>query len=70
MKALGILPAKREGNKEYFYADTRESECVPFRGGCFNDASGAGASALELDCSRSGIHGVVGFFTAYYDFES
>ncbi len=70
VKALGILPAKREGNKEYFYADTRESECVPFRGGCFNDASGAGTSALELDYSRSGIHGIVGFFTAYYDFES
>lgn len=67
VKALGIIPAEHDGNREYFYADAEERECVPFRGGSYSNASGAGASALYLNCLRSYVGGNVGFFSAYYE---
>ena len=70
MKALGIIPAEREGNRQYFYADSEEEECVPLRGGGCHNTSNAGASALNLGDLRSRVNGDVGFFSAYYDFES
>lgn len=70
VKALGIIPAEHEGNKEYFYADSEEDECVPFRGGSCGNTSDAGASALRLNRLRSDVYGGIGFFSAYYDVES
>ena len=70
VKALGIIPARHEGNREYFYADAEESECVPIRGGCCNDTSCGGSSALSLDFLRSDVNGRFGFFSAYYKVES
>lgn len=67
VKALGIIPAEHDGNKEYFYADTEKGECVPLRGGCYYGASYAGASALALRKLRSDVYGDIGFFSAYYD---
>lgn len=70
VKALGIIPARHEGNREYFYADAEESECVPIRGGSCYNASNGGSSALHLNCLRSFVYGSVGFFSAYYKVES
>ena len=70
VKALGIIPAEREGNRQYFYADSEEEECVPLWGGSCRIASNAGASALDLGNLRSLVNGSIGFFSAYYDFES
>ena len=70
VKALGIIPARHEGNREYFYADAEESECVPLRGGNYGNTSGGGSSALYLGILRSDVHGRVGFFSAYYKVES
>ena len=70
VKALGIIPAWHEGNREYFYADAEEDECVPVRGASYNSTSDPGASALTLSDLRSGVGGDVGFFSAYYDVES
>lgn len=70
VKALGIIPARHEGNREYFYADAEESECVPLRGGSYYNTSGGGSSALSLGGLRSNVYGNVGFFSAYYKVES
>jgi len=70
VKSLGIIPAEQERNKEWFYVDTEEDECVPFRGGCYSTASKAGASALHLDNLRSYVLGNFGFFSAYYDLKT
>ena len=70
MKALGIIPARHEGNREYFYADAEESECVPIRGGGYRDTSYGGSLALFLRNLRSHVYGSVGFFSAYYKVES
>lgn len=70
VKALGIIPARHEGNREYFYADAEESECVPIRGGCCCSTSHGGSSALDLGFLRSHVNGGVGFFSAYYKVES
>lgn len=70
VKALGIIPARHEGNREYFYADAEESECVPIRGGCCYITSSGGSSALFLGCLRSDVGGDIGFFSAYYKVES
>lgn len=70
VKALGIIPARHEGNREYFYADAEESECVPVRGGCCYDSSDGGSSALLLYDLRSRVRGHIGFFSAYYKVES
>lgn len=70
VKALGIIPARHEGNREYFYADAEESECVPIRGGsCFSTSDGR-SSALDLYLLRSDVYGSIGFFSAYYKVES
>ena len=70
VKALGIIPAWHEGNREYFYADAEEDECVPLRGAGYHNTSLSGASALGLNSLRSYVDGNIGFFSAYYDVES
>lgn len=70
VKALGIIPARHEGNREYFYADAEESECVPIRGGSCYGTSDGGSSALSLYGLRSDVGGNFGFFSAYYKVES
>ena len=39
---------------------------MPIRGGSYNNASNAGASALNLNNLRSNVNGNIGFFSAYH----
>ena len=52
-------------NGDQYWSNNAEAERLPFRGGAWNDAAGAGVFALNLDDARSIIGAYVGFRAAF-----
>lgn len=69
LRKLGIVPQNVKEETAYIYADTEEEEAVPFRGSGFHSTSGGGLGALGLHYARSHVNNLVGFRSAYVEFE-
>ncbi|MCM1374043.1 MAG: SUMF1/EgtB/PvdO family nonheme iron enzyme [Muribaculum sp.] len=69
LRQLGIVPENVKEETAYIYADTGEEEAVPFRGSGFHHTSHGGFGALRLYYPRSFVYGIVGFRSAYVEFE-
>ncbi|MDD3477393.1 MAG: hypothetical protein PHP32_00755 [Candidatus Izemoplasmatales bacterium] len=64
---LGVITKDAEDvgeSHEWFAADASLEEAVEFVGGCYNNTSGAGPSALGLSNPRSSVGTNIGFFSA------
>ena len=64
LKDLGIITDDMKENSEWLSADADLEEAIPFVGGCFNNTSDAGPSALNLSNERSVVWTNLGFFSA------
>lgn len=64
LKALGIVTDNMDSSEELFAADAELDEAVLFGGGCYNNTSDAGPSALYLYNARSCASTYIGFFSA------
>ena len=64
LKDLGIITDDMKENSEWLSADADLEEAIPFVGGCYDDTSNAGPSALSLGNERSDVWTNRGFFSA------
>ena len=64
LKDLGIITDDMGASTELFAADAGLDEAVCFVGGCSDDTSDAGSSALYVDDPRSSVGASIGFFSA------
>lgn len=64
LKDLGIVTDNMDSSEEWFAADAELDEAVLFGGGCCNNTSRAGPSALHLYYPRSYVGAHIGFFSA------
>lgn len=69
LRKLGIVPQNVKKETAYIYVDSEEDETIPFRGSGLFTGSGGGLGALSLDSIRSHVSDVVGFRSAYVEFE-
>ena len=65
LKALALYPEDIKDNESYLYIDG-DGERLPFRGGSWRGAAGAGVFALYLGNPRSSVHTFIGFRAAFY----
>jgi hypothetical protein len=64
LKDLGIITDDMKENSEWLSADADLEEAIPVVGGCYNNTSDAGPSALNLYHERSSVGTYLGFFSA------
>ena len=64
LKDLGIITDDMKENSEWLSADADLEEAIPIVGGCYNNTSDAGPSALSLGHERSSVGTNLGFFSA------
>ena len=69
LKELFLAPVSGVTHTGAFWINN-EDERLPFVSGSYNNASGAGPSALHLDHPRSYVGTDIGFFSAFMELES